>query len=43
MSDAFISGAGSYRLSISEVLDSQGGETVPGTALMSSYILIFMG
>ena len=42
-SGAFISGAGSYRLSISEVLDSQGEEIVPGIVLRANYISIFMG
>jgi uncharacterized coiled-coil protein SlyX len=42
-SGAFISGAGSYRLSISEVLDSQGGQAVPSTELRANYISIFIG
>lgn len=42
-SSAFVSGAGSYRLSISEVLDSQGEAAVPSTELRANYINIFMG
>jgi len=42
-SGAFVSGAGSYMLSLSEVLDSQGGEAVPRTELRANYISIFMG
>jgi hypothetical protein len=42
-SGSFVSGPGSYMLSISEVLDSQGGEAAPSTELRANYIVIFMG
>lgn len=42
-SGAFVLGAGSYRFSLSEILDSQGEEAVPGTNLRASYISIFIG
>ena len=42
-SGAFVPGAGSYKLSLSEVLDSQGEDDVPGTTLRANYISIFMG
>jgi hypothetical protein len=42
-SGAFIGGAGSYKLAISELLDSQGVEVAPGTELRSHFITIFMG
>ncbi len=40
---AFIGGPGSYKLAISELLDSQGIEVAPGTELRSHFINIFMG
>lgn len=42
-SSAFIGGPGSYKLVISELLDSQGIEVVSGTELRSHFINIFMG
>lgn len=42
-SGAFIGGAGSYTLAISELLDDQGAEMVPGAELRSHFITIFMG
>ena len=42
-SGAFIMGAGSYKLSISELLDDQGEDSVPSTVLLANYIDIFMG
>jgi len=42
-SGAFVPGAGSYKLSLSEILDSQGADVVSGTTLRANYISIFMG
>lgn len=42
-SGAFVVGPGSYKLSISELLDDQGEVAVPSTVLLGNYINIFMG
>lgn len=42
-SGAFIGGAGSYKLAISELLDDQSEDAISGTVLRSHFISIFMG
>ncbi len=42
-SGAFVMGPGSYKLSLSEVLDDQGETAIPSTVLLGNYINIFMG
>lgn len=42
-SNAFVSGAGSYKLSISELLDDQGEDVVSSNVLRENFINIFMG
>ena len=41
-SGAFIGGAGSYKLAISELLDDQGEDVISGAELRSHFISIFM-